>query len=250
MTRVQRAPVSQQVLFVEEACCSLGWVFRCCGRLSCGKSCGCGAVVKQAAHGKTGQPRRGFRECDDARWVILIVPLLTACGSECDGSFLGSSATAPLVTADWPYGTGNAAGAWRLTLTPSTYGTSCVDLNSGYWPPELYAYTLEFPETGGAFLLYVEGVRLAEGGYQDEPESVDVADSVQYLSDTRVSTDRPEGKIVWQLEGEASLQPNPRSGTLIWAGFERIRVLESEDPTIRPGCTFSYDVSGYKVCDE
>ncbi|MFM7202343.1 MAG: hypothetical protein ACKO6N_16290 [Myxococcota bacterium] len=184
------------------------------------------------------------------RCLVLIAHILTGCDAECDGSFVGSSATAPLVTADWPYGTGNAAGAWRLTLTPSTYGTSCVDLNSGYWPPELYAYTLEFPEAGGTFLLYVEGVRLAEGSYQDEPESVDVADSIQYLSDTRVSTDRPEGKIVWELEGEASLQPNPRSGTLIWSGFERIRVLESEDPTIRPGCTFSYDVSGYKVCDE
>lgn len=176
---------------------------------------------------------------------------MSACAPECGGTYLGSSVSPPLITSSWPYGTGSAAGAWKVTLTPNSYGTSCVSLSDGTYNAETYAYTLVFPGgTAQAFSLYAEGVQLGTGSYTDEPSEVDTPDLLSYQTGERLTTDREGGEITWQIEGYAQLEANRRSGALTWTGSETITVLESQDPAIRPGCTFAYDVTGYKVCDE
>lgn len=191
---------------------------------------------------------------------LLLLPLasqLVACQADCDGAFVGSSSLAPLIAQDWPYGSGTANGAWRVTLTPNSFGTSCVVLTDGEYPPENYTYSLEFSGASASedplkpeLSLYVEGVVFATGIYTDESAEIDTPDLLTYRSGTRVTADREGGAITWEVEGSGQLEANRRAGSLVWSGFEEIRVIQSEDPLIRPGCTFSYDVTGFKVCDE
>lgn len=183
--------------------------------------------------------------------IVVSAALLSACAPECGGAYLGHSNNAPLLTTSWPSGTGSAAGAWKVTLTPNSFGTNCVSLSDGSFPSETYAYTLVFPEGVNAdYALYAEGVLLATGAYTDEPSEVDTPDGLEYHTGERLTSDRDGGDITWQIQGYAQLEANRRSGSLTWSGSETITVLESQDPAIVPGCTFTYDVTGYKLCDE
>lgn len=180
----------------------------------------------------------------------LVVFLQAGCGEECPGSFLGSSATNHVLTTDWPYGDGGAAGSWDLNLVPNTYGTNCVTIADNQFPTEAYSYTLEFPDASADQLtnIYVNGVLFATGEYTDEEG--DAPDTLDYITGERLDETRTEGAITYYIEGQASLEANRRAGTLTWTGFEQIVVIESEDPEINAGCVFYYDVTGAKVCDE
>lgn len=69
--------------------------------------------------------------------------------------------------------------------------------------------------------------------------------SVAYESVAWTET-REAGDIRWQILGEAQVQPgdgscgNPRD----WIGTETFTVLSSDDPLVRPGCTYVVDVAG------
>ena len=176
------------------------------------------------------------------------------CSPECSQGFVGSSSGAPQIVESQSFGTGgygsgNAAGVWSLTLVPTSFGTSCVTLGATSSLSEVYAYTLEF-KGAEAVQLYLEGVPFAEGQYVDYPAGGAESDLIQWKTPTRTESDRPEGTVDYVIEGEGHLSANPQAAVLSWTGWERITVVSSEDPDVRPGCTYSYDVSGYKVCDE
>ena len=181
----------------------------------------------------------------------LCLLLLPGCTRPCEGYFVGESDADHLVAQDWPYGSGGAAGVWEVTLFPAAYGTNCVDVDAGDYPAEHYAYTLEFVEgqAGEQTNIYVDGVLFATGTYADE--SADgVPDRLEYVTGVRVADDRPGGTLTYIITGTADLEPNKAAGSLTWYGDEYITVQDSRDPEVSPDCTFRYEVTGYKVCDE
>jgi len=181
--------------------------------------------------------------------LLSLSSLIAGCGQACDGAMVGSSEVKPLLTADWPYGDGSAAGAWKLTLTPNDLGTNCVLVSDNLYGSERYTYTLEFPgEAPNEIRVYIDGALFGSGEYEDA--SGESADGLVYQTEERLDDSRPAGAVRYLIEGEASLESNSRAGSLTWTGYESIVVLESDDPEIGVGCTFTYDVSGIKVCDE
>lgn len=63
------------------------------------------------------------------------------------------------------------------------------------------------------------------------------------------TTARPAGDIQWTLSGEATAQRGDSSCGIAsdWIGQETFTVVSSADPGVRPGCTFTLDVSGTYV---
>ncbi len=193
------------------------------------------------------------RPCACPVWVAALVGLffLTSCSRPCEGYFVGESDTAPVIAEDWPYGSGTAAGVWEVSLFPAAYGTNCVDVDAGDYPAEHYAYTLEFVngDEGEQVNIYLDGVLFATGTYSDETAE-GVPDRLEYQTGVRVADDRPGGTLTYIISGTAELEPNKSAGSLTWYGDEYIIVQDSRDPEVTPDCTFRYEVSGYKVCDE
>jgi hypothetical protein len=185
--------------------------------------------------------------------VLLLLGLFSfsSCNSACDNYFVGQSSLNHQVASNWRYGNGTAAGVWELSLFPVSYGTNCVDLDEGEYDSEAYDYTLEFVVSQEAEVMnvYVNGTLFATGTYSDET-SEDVADQIAYETGERIDDTRPAGTISYVISGSAKLEANTSAGTLTWYGDEYIEVVDSGDPNIRIGCTFHYDATGTKVCDE
>ncbi len=183
--------------------------------------------------------------------LLLVLVVLPSCRRPCEGYFVGSSSTDHVIADDWPYGSGTAAGVWEISLFPVAYGTNCVDVEAGDYPAERYVYTLEFVDVDGEEQtnIYLDGVLFATGTYSDE-SAEGVPDRLDYQTGVRVASDRPGGTLTYIITGSAELEPNKSAGSLTWYGDEYIVVQDSRDPEVPPDCTFRYEVTGYKVCDE
>lgn len=60
---------------------------------------------------------------------------------------------------------------------------------------------------------------------------------------------RPAGEVLWTLHGEALAQRGDGACGIAsdWIGTEVFTIVSSADPAIRPGCTFTTDLTGTYV---
>ncbi len=111
----------------------------------------------------------------------------------------------------------------------------CNDPAVGY--EESLVYRVELIPDSSDAVVAVEGDAFAHGS---------ISGCTLTYSSVAWTEERDAGAVRWSLEGQAEIQRGDGScgNATDWLGTETITVLTSEDPTIRPGCTYRIDVVG------
>lgn len=147
-------------------------------------------------------------------------------------------------------------GLLPATLLAAALGTGCQESATGFtWevtatgvedlcnvPPQAYQesfdYTLFF--SGSMTDLRVQGQSFATGEIS--------GCNLSYVSPI-MGEKRPSGALVkWQLEGDATLRQGGASCDLPedrdWVGTEIFTIVESEDPDLVAGCSYTLSLEG------
>lgn len=121
---------------------------------------------------------------------------------------------------------------WSVTVTGTE--TSCVQDTSGFL--ESYQYDVVYDGTRAK--IYIDGSMFATGDLR--------GCSLQYKSAAYLE-DSSDGRFTWDISGDADVQGAGGGcveDELDWKGTETLTVLESENPAIEIGCTYSMSVEG------
>lgn len=122
--------------------------------------------------------------------------------------------------------------SWSVTVTGLE--TNCVSDSSGYL--KTYQYDLEYDGTSTE--IYIDDALFARG--ETLGCSLDYT-SFAYLEDSN------DGKFTWEISGDADVQGAAGGCVddgLDWKGTEVLSVLESENPAVEAGCTYTMSVEG------
>jgi hypothetical protein len=137
-------------------------------------------------------------------------------------------------------------GAWNVTIssalneTETGIDSTCIGDNEEVATYQAsYLYQLYYD--GDAVSIDIDGQAFAEG--------IRTGCGLNYESAIWLE-ERPTGLVTWRIVGEASYRgaeggcDERFEGGEDWNGMETIEVINSEDETIVPGCTYNLDVVG------
>lgn len=128
---------------------------------------------------------------------------------------------------------------WDVTLTGTV--DLCNDPTIGY--QEAFRYRLEFIEGGNFVDLAIGPDNFASG----QISGCEINYETVVWGETRDGYD-----LRWRMEGEALYQQAGGCGTQLppnvdWKGTEVFTVVQSSNPNIPPGCTYTLDAEGTYV---
>ena len=129
--------------------------------------------------------------------------------------------------------------AWTVTVTGLE--TSCLQNQgeeemSGF--QKSYQYDLVQDGTGTRAKIYIDNTMFATGDLR--------GCSFQYKSSAYLE-DSSDGRFTWDITGDADIQLAAGGcveDQLDWKGTEVLTVLESENPSVEVGCTYTMSVEG------
>lgn len=131
--------------------------------------------------------------------------------------------------------------AWQVTVTGGEPGFDSCNIGNETPYTETFDYVVDF--SGGQASL-----GLLEGGEIFGFASGTLAGCELSYESIIWQEQRSGGDVRWQLTGTATVQQGGDSCSLSegldWEGFEEIRVIDSSDPDVPPGCTYRMDATG------
>ena len=123
--------------------------------------------------------------------------------------------------------------SWDVTITGVE--TNCTDDASGYL--NTYSYDIQYDGTRAK--IYIDNAMYATGDHR--------GCSLKYTSASYLE-ESPDGSFSWEISGDADVESQGNSCDLPegvdWQGTETLTVLESENPNVEVGCTYSMTVEG------
>ena len=121
---------------------------------------------------------------------------------------------------------------WSVTVTGTE--TNCTQDQSGYI--DNYQYDVVYDGTRAK--IYIDNSMFATGDLR--------GCSLQYKSAAYLE-DSSGGRFTWDITGDADVQSAGGGcveDELDWKGTEVVTVLESENPSVEVGCTYTMSVEG------